>query len=323
MPANSSVPDQGSAIRTLAWDLTLHRALSLSIAVSGTITNLVAIIVIISRKLYQQKSFTFVLNFFVGNLLMSSIALPLHFSLSFSSLQNMNTRCPISGYAYFSLTANSLMDIFLVSLNRYIQIVRFNHYDKIFSTRNTWLMLMFAWLFFPTVLMFPITGAWGNFRFDPLRHICNPLIANKELRKLLLSLIISVTAPISFCYIGIIWKARSSGKRVNTTLSGDAERMKNERQLIRSVLVLITLSSTMHVPFIVSIEVDPNMNMISPWFHCFSFYLGSSYCLVNGLSESLLNQQINKSFLSISKRILKRNRRKTSEIPDTAVAAIS
>lgn len=324
MAWNSSVVDKGSVMHSLAWDTTLHRVLSASLSVSGTVFNLTAIVVIVIRRLYKQNSFIFVLNFFVGNLLMCSLALPLHFSLSYSSLQKADVTCVVSGYVYFSLAGNSLLHIILISLNRYLQIVRFNHYKRIFSSRNTRIILVFAWLLNPAIYILPMTGVWGNFRFDSLRFICNPLISNDGFRQFAIVLATIITIPtISFCYIGIIQKTRSSGRRVNTTTSGSVQRLQNEKQLIRSVFVMITLSSILLIPFFVSFLVDPRMELIGPWFHCLAFYLGLSFCSVNTLTESILNQQLKTSFLSLLGRCFEGKRAETLAISDTGVNTTS
>jgi hypothetical protein len=295
-------------VQTLAWDLTLHRVLIASIAVLGTIINLTAVGVIICRKFYRQKCFIFVLNFFVGNLLMGLLALPLQCWLSFTPPQKTSYTCVISGYTFFSLTANMLINLMLISLNRYIQIVQFNYYQKIFSKQNTVVMLLFAWFCYPTVLVFPVTGIAGEFTLNPRRLLCTPFISNDGFRVFSTTLAISITAPISVCYIGIIRKAISSRKQVNTSHCENTERSKNEKQLIRSVLVLITVSSIMHMPIMILTEVDPEMKLISPWIHCLFYYLGISMCMMNGLTEFMLNQQIKASFLSAVKQVLKRNR---------------
>jgi hypothetical protein len=297
--------------------------LCVSIAVSGTIVNLAVIIVIIFRRLYQQKQFIFVLNFFVGNLLMSSVALPLLVWFSFSSLQNSGASCLISGYAYVGFAFNLLVNMTLISFNRYVQIVHFNHYTRIFSTRNICVILVFAWLFYPTTCLFPLASTWGRFTLDALRLNCTPYTSSEGFRMFTQILSFIVTAPVSFCYIGIIRKAISSGKRVNITHNENIGRKKNERQLIRSGLVLITFSTVLHIPIIISYVVDPNMELIGIWFHCLAFYLLLSICLVNGLTEALLNRQIKTSFQSIVKQIWKRYKTETLEIPETEMEAIS
>jgi hypothetical protein len=305
MALGTSFSNRTSEIPNLAWDLTLHRVLCASIAVLGTIINFTAIIVIIWQRLYQQKTFIFVLKFFGGNLLMSSVALPLLLWFSFSSLQNTDTRCLISGYTQFGITVNVLMDLSLISVNRYVQIIHFHHYEKVFSTRNTRLILTFAWLFYPTALLFPLTGLWGNFTLDSLRLICSPIINNEGFWLFTVGFTMLVTAPIPVCYIGIIRKAISSGNRVDATQGGNKQRIKNERQLILSILILITSSCVMHIPLVVSFQADPKIELISPWFHCLSYYLASSICLVNGLTECVLNQQIKTPILKVMKQVCK------------------
>jgi hypothetical protein len=75
------------------------------------------------------------------------------------------------------------------------------------------------------------------------------------------------------------------------------------------------------MPVIISNEIDPEMELISPWFHRLSFFLGISMCLVNGLTEYILNQQIKPSFISILKQILKRNRSRILGLPDQEIDA--
>jgi hypothetical protein len=294
---------------SIVWDITLHRVLTALLSLSGTIFNLTAIVVIIDRKLYQQNSFKFVLNFFVGNISMCSLALPLHFLISYLSEGRGDAFCIFSGYVYFSLAGNSLSQIIIISLNRYVQIVRFNHYKRIFSARNTCIILACAWILIPAVFLLPLTGVWGNFKLDPLRCICSPLINNDGFRQFTLILASVITIPtISFCYIEIIRKVRSSGTRINTTAANNTQRAQNEKQLARSVFVLITLSTVMLLPFFVSFLVDPHIEIFSSWFHCVAFYLGLSFCSVNTLVESLLNQQLKTSLLSVLGNICKRKR---------------
>jgi hypothetical protein len=244
--------------------------------------------------------------------------------MSYPWLQKSDTFCVFSGYVYFTLAGNSLSQIVLISLNRYIQIVRFNHYKKIFSSRNTRIILVWAWFFNPAIFALPLTGVWGTFIFDTLRFICSPVIINDGFRQFALAIGAVVTIPtISCCYIAIIRKIRSSGKRVNTTAASNTQRAQNEKQLVRSVLVMITLSFVMLCPFFLSFLVDPKMEIFHPWFHCVAFYLGLSFCSVNTLIESILNQQLKNAFHDFLGRIGQRKRAAMFAIPEVVVNTVS
>ncbi|XP_062574318.1 G-protein coupled receptor moody-like [Saccostrea cucullata] len=170
MSWNSSGRDLESTDQEITWNLSMHKVITTILIVVGTVINFVAIFVILKGGLYRQKPFTFVLNLFVGNLLMCSIGFPLYITPAFSSIPRHDVNCPFSGFFMFSLTGTSLLNLVLISINRYILIVQFTYYERIYSKRNTLMILVVSWLFYPIIYIFPIIWEIMNVSSQNLQH---------------------------------------------------------------------------------------------------------------------------------------------------------
>lgn len=150
----------------ISFDLTSHKAMIISLATVGAILNIVGIIAVVRGGLYSKKSFTFLLNLFVSNFLMSSIGLPVYISPAFLETSRNAETCSISGYIAFSLSGTCLSSMILISLNHYILIVHFTKYDAIYSVRNTRIILTLSWIFPQIISILLSTGLWSRFTFN-------------------------------------------------------------------------------------------------------------------------------------------------------------
>ena len=75
----------------------LHKAMSIILAAVGSIQNLLTVV---KGKLHSQKSFMFVLNLFVSNLLMSSVGIRLYVVPAFLTYPGNDVICPFSGFVW-------------------------------------------------------------------------------------------------------------------------------------------------------------------------------------------------------------------------------
>lgn len=136
----------------------------------------------------------------------------------------------------FSLSEISLWKMSSISINRYVLIVHPDYFYTIFSVRNSRIIVAFVWPF--------------------ARHLTRPIQVS-ELQFCLTAIITIV--PISLlCYLAIINKVRSSNSRINVLQLENSDRMKNHRQLIRTMLVIISIFMIMNTPFIGTLLLDPN-----------------------------------------------------------------
>lgn len=287
-------------------EFTFRLGADISSASVGTLIDMIAIIAIVHGGLSKNKTFIFVLNLFISNFLMRSICAPLSIVSVVYSCDKNDILCPFSGYVIFSLSGISLWNLSLISINRYVLIVHPNYFDTIFSVRNTRIIIAVAWLYSPILCAFPLTRAWGSYMFDVKRCLCTPLNTDTGFRTFsLVSTAIITIVPISFCYLAILNKVRSSNSRINALQMENSDRMKNQRQLMRTILVMISIFMIMNTPFIVTFLLDPNQEKFSFWIHSLSLYLGLFSYSTNTLTYTLMNKQIRNSLINICKRIVK------------------
>lgn len=287
-------------------EFTFRLGADISSASVGTLIDIIAIIAIVHGGLSKNKTFIFVLNLFISNFLMRSICAPLSIVSVVYSCDKNDILCPFAGYVIFSLSGISLWNLSLISINRYVLIVHPNYFDTIFSVRNTRIILAVAWLYSPVLCALPLTRAWGSYMFDVKRCLCTPLNTDTGFRTFsLVSTAIITIVPISFCYLAILNKVRSSNNRINPLQMENSDRMKNQRQLMRTILVMISIFMIMNTPFIVTFLLDPNQEKFSFWIHSVSLYLGLFSYTTNTLTYTLMNKQIRNSLINIYKRIVK------------------
>lgn len=106
-----------------------------------------------------------------------------------------------------------------------------------------------------------------------------------------------ITFPVfSFCYIEIARKALSRRFRVTTEEQrNNSQRQIDQRQLMRSILLIITIFSSINIPYFVLSNVDPKKEKVSLQIHSFALYLGTSNFFINTLVFLTTNRQLNTS----------------------------
>lgn len=285
----------------ISFDLTTHKAMIISLATVGAILNIVGIIAVVRGGLYSKKSFTFLLNFFVSNFLMSSIGLPVYISPAFlETSRNAKTCaeiCSISGYIAFSLSGTCLSSMILISLNHYILIVHFTKYDAIYSVRNTRIILTLSWIFPQIISILLSTGLWSRFTFNRKTLSCTLMKSDDNYKRFVTFLTFLITVPVfSFCYIEVARKAVSSRYRVTIEEQrNNSQRQIDQRQLIRSILLIFTIFSIINIPYFVISILDPQKEKVPQQIHRFTFYLGTSNFVIHTLVFLTMNRKINTS----------------------------
>ena len=79
--------------------------------------------------------------------------------------------CTISGFINILCFVASVMALAAVSLNRYFLVVHWRKYRKMFTRRNTVIILSLVWLFSVLLVIPPLVG-WGRYGYHPGKSIC-------------------------------------------------------------------------------------------------------------------------------------------------------
>lgn len=181
----------------------------------------------------------------------------------------------------------------LISLNHYILIVHFTKYDAIYSVRNTRIILTLSWIFPQVISILLATGLRSRFTFNRKRLSCTLMKSDDNYKRFVNFLTFLITVPVfSFCYIEIARKAVSSRYRV--TIEGqrnNSQRQIDQRQLIRSILLIFTLFPSINIPYFAISILDPQKEKVQQ-INRFTFYLGTSNFFIHTLVFLTMNRKI-------------------------------
>ena len=265
-------------------DITIRKAVSTLLSGLGTIINSVAIIAVLKGKLYSQKTFKVVLNLFVSNLMMSAVALPLFIVPAFLTFPGNDVTCPFSGFIIYSFCGVCLLSNILISLHHYILIVHITKYEAICSVRNTWIALLFTWFLPPFMFIFPLTEVWGRFIFDQRTLDCTAMNNLDSYRiYILISSFFTCFPPFTFCYIAITRKAISTRHQITIMQTENRQRITEQRQLIRTIFLIITIFTAMNLPYFIFTLWDPQKVKVNLSVHSLALYLGMCNYFFNTL----------------------------------------
>ena len=284
----------------------LHHIASIVFIVTGIPANLIPIAGIIRSKLYRQVANVFILNLAINNTIVCCLILPY---ISFSSFIVMgydegvdNSLCRFVGWLTYSMCGAETLGIVLVSLNRFIIVVYHEKYHMIFKRKfNVIAMLAFSWLIYPIWFIFPATEVWGKLLYDPQRFFCHPFVIIDSFSYSIIIFLIVTTIPVlAITYVAIVNKVWVTGRKVSIgrSISKDTKESKvklkrrSEKQLVMTVIIIITSFLSLYIPFLIMSVIDPGMEKYSPIAHVATLYVAWAHCIIDPIIYTLMNTQI-------------------------------
>ncbi|XP_021368227.1 protein trapped in endoderm-1-like [Mizuhopecten yessoensis] len=290
----------------------LHNVAATTIASLGFITNASTILAIIKTRLYREAAILLVLNLIMLNLIPCVFSLPYISYLSFTHQERVagkvdDTLCKIMGFLTYSMVGSEILGLILICTNRYILVVHFDKYQQIYKRKfNVVVMLVVSWSIYPILLIFPASEVWGQLKYDPQRFFCHPFNGDSYSSFLTL-LTVGVSMPIlAFCYIAMIYKVWTSKFKVDASRSihqstyqpnkPGTRRYKQERQLVITVILILTTFTLLYTPFILLSILDQDDSKYDPIIIIACLYTAWSHTVINPLVYSFRNSHILKAF---------------------------
>ncbi|XP_031560387.1 melanopsin-B-like [Actinia tenebrosa] len=183
----------------------------------GLIGNMVVCFVV--QKTQQLKTIP---NFLIINLSVSDL-LRISLTLSVSSGVLIKRAwiadslfCRINGFYTLVFLSSSLLCVTLISINRYFLVVKPNFSKKVFSKKNTILMVGCLWSLAILTALPPILGL-GRYGFNPSRATCFIALGSSDSYTSIL-VIFLIATPFSitiWCYIKVYLAVHHSQARVS------------------------------------------------------------------------------------------------------------
>lgn len=272
----------------------IHIACSSAIFVIGVIVNVFSIRAIIRLKLFRDTSVIFTLHLMTVNLVACTLGMVVAVVNSIRSTGIKDTSCRVSGYIIFVLIGVKTCNITLISVSTYLNVAHSRSVKSFFSkTRNVVLCLVSTWTLPLFNLSLPLTEIWGE--FIVMRHApwCFPLSGGYGTYLVCFSLVGTMSA-LFISYIGILRTVLQSRRKVGGISKPDPTNKKknsNERQLIISVIIMVTSYTILFLPTCILPVADPNYSL-GIYVHVIFTYFMSSSNIIETLIYSILHSKI-------------------------------
>lgn len=272
----------------------IHIACSSAIFVIGVIVNVFSIRAIIRLKLFRDTSVIFTLHLMTVNLVACTLGMVVAVVNSIRSTGIKDTSCRVSGYIIFVLIGVKMCNITLISVSTYLNVAHSRSVKSFFSkTRNVVLCLVSTWTLPLFNLSLPLTEIWGE--FIVMRHApwCIPLSGGYGTYLVCFSLVGTMSA-LFISYIGILRTVLQSRRKVGGISKPEPTNKKknsNERQLIISVIIMVTSFTILFLPTCILPVADPNYSL-GIYVHVIFTYFMSSSNIIETLIYSILHSKI-------------------------------
>lgn len=272
----------------------IHIACSSAIFVIGVIVNVFSIRAIIRLKLFRDTSVIFTLHLMTVNLVACTLGMIVAVENSIRYTGIKDTSCRVSGYIIFVLIGVKMCNITLISVSTYLNVAHSVSVKSFFSkTRNVVLCLVSTWTLPLFNLSLPLTEIWGE--FIVMRHApwCFPLSGGYGTYLVCFSLVGTMSA-LFISYIGILRTVLQSRRKVGGISKPDPTNKKknsNERQLIISVIIMVTSYTILFLPTCILPVADPNYSL-GIYVHVIFTYFMSSSNIIETLIYSILHSKI-------------------------------
>lgn len=272
----------------------IHIACSSAIFVIGVIVNVFSIRAIIRLKLFRDTSVIFTLHLMTVNLVACTLGMFVAVVNSIRSTGMKDTSCRVSGYIIFVLIGVKMCNITLISVSTYLNVAHSRSVKSFFSkTRNVVLCLVSTWTLPLFNLSLPLTEIWGEFIVRRHAPWCFPLSGGYGTYLVCFSLVGTLSA-LFISYIGILRTVLQSRRKVGGISKPDPTNKKknsNERQLIISVIIMVTSFTILFLPTCILPVADPNYSL-GIYVHVIFTYFMSSSNIIETLIYSILHSKI-------------------------------
>lgn len=272
----------------------IHIACSSAIFVIGVIVNVFSIRAIIRLKLFRDTSVIFTLHLMTVNLVACTLGMVVAVVNSIRYTGIKDTSCRVGGYIIFVLIGVKMCNITLISVSTYLNVAHSRSVKSFFSkTRNVVLCLVSTWTLPLFNLSLPLTEIWGEFIVMKHAPWCFPLSGGYGIYLVCFSLVGTMSA-LFISYIGILRTVLQSRRKVGGISKPDPTNKKknsNERQLIISVIIMVTSYTILFLPTCILPVADPNYSL-GIYVHVIFTYFMSSSNIIETLIYSILHSKI-------------------------------
>ncbi|XP_068683145.1 melatonin receptor type 1B-B-like isoform X1 [Montipora foliosa] len=289
--------------RELSWVIceTAVYLLIVSVAITGNSFVLLAV--------YRNSQLRTIPNYFIVSLALSDIFLPLLCetqSITVAILGHWpfsDDVCQAQGYFVIVLACGSLQILTLTAINRFYRIVRTKNYKRIFTKRNTMIMIGVC-VFLASVEPLPYFLSGRRYVFHPGKMFCFQTAEISVSNFLVYGYVGAPTLPLVVCYFLVFKKIRSHKQNVQNHLkSSKSHNSITTRDINVTKILFITVLGffACWIPIAIIDFVDTFREEVSFPRQVYFLYLilGNLSAVINPVVYGLLNKNFREEYKKI------------------------
>ena len=316
--SNSSAPEDQGGSRSLVEIISIAIVLAI-LDILTILGNLLVCVTILTNRRLKTTTNYFILSLAVSDLLLGIVVLP------FSTLNTVWPSWPLGAIfcnVFISsdvmLCTVSILNLFAISLERYIAVTSPLRYSKVLTFRRVMIILSGVWIFSFAMAFLPIHLGW-NTNNGNIQNLHEPQFCMFESNKayvLFVSIGTYFLPLLIMClvYVKVFQIARDQVQRINSLVRSTARmfqsqpskdpRFASDSKATVTLASVVTAFAICWIPYFVIFTARPFLSWpIDPHLDLFALWLGYVNSMLNPFLYAFHSTQFRKAFI----RVLTRN----------------
>ncbi|XP_071951398.1 G-protein coupled receptor 161-like [Antedon mediterranea] len=290
--------------------IVFQAGIMLLIIIAGLVGNAVTLCALMINTTLQTKSYVFVANLAVADILNCLLGMPVIFV---SSILNKwvfgDALCVVMGATTVLFCLASLLTLCAISIERYVCITAPLKYEAILTENRLKLLIFWTWFQALIFALFPIFG-WSVYVYTPNEFLCTAAW-NKNISYTILLFITCIIGPfifMVFAYLKILKVARTQLRKVaaqdrGLSSAADKTKLRKETKAAFTLLIVIGTFLVCWIPHVISMACVMFENCPLPdWYFTISTWLAMANSACNPLIYGILNKTFRTTCIAIFRR---------------------
>uniref|UniRef100_A0A3Q3L1H8 Melatonin receptor type 1Ba n=2 Tax=Mastacembelus armatus TaxID=205130 RepID=A0A3Q3L1H8_9TELE len=294
--------DQGAA--RPAWAVTALASVLIFTTVVDVLGNLLVIVSVLRNRKLRNAGNVFVVSLAFADLVVAFYPYPLVLYAIFHDGWSLGeTQCKVCGFLMGLSVIGSIFNITGIAINRYCYICHSFSYDKLYSYRNTLLLVALIWLL--TVIAIVPNFFVGSLQYDPRIYSCTfaqTVSTSYTITVVVIHFFVPITV-VTFCYLRIwilVIQVRRKVKSEVRPRIKPSDLRNFITMFVVFVLFAVCWAPLNFIGLAVAINPETVVPRIPEWLFVVSYFMAYFNSCLNAIIYGLLNQ----NFRSEYKRII-------------------
>ncbi|XP_071327912.1 melatonin receptor type 1B-A isoform X2 [Trachinotus anak] len=296
-------PEPSRGAERPAWAVTALASVLIFTTVVDVLGNLLVIVSVLRNRKLRNAGNVFVVSLAFADLVVAFYPYPLVLYAIFHDGWSLGeTQCKVSGFLMGLSVIGSIFNITGIAINRYCYICHSFSYDKLYSYRNTLLLVALIWLL--TVVAIVPNFFVGSLRYDPRVYSCTfaqTVSTSYTITVVVIHFFVPI-AVVTFCYLRI-WILVIQVRRKVRSEVRPRIKPSDLRNFITMFVVFVLFAICWAPLNFIGLAVAINPEAVAPripeWLFVVSYFMAYFNSCLNAIIYGLLNQNFRREYKRI------------------------